>query len=122
MKKWYKVLDDPSLLAEGRVMTVTAQHKDFCLVHFDGQFACLDNQCPHQGGPLGEGAIEKGLLRCPWHGWDYDPITGKAPGFDDGVEKFNCELRDDGVYVELEEEAPHVNPTRPGTRPNSRSP
>lgn len=103
-KVWKKVLDDPSKLKDERVMTVTAGHKSFCLTHHKGKFGCLDNKCPHQGGPLGEGSIENGLLRCPWHGWDYDPITGKAPGFDDGVETFEVEVRDDGVYVEIEEE------------------
>ncbi|MEM6831888.1 MAG: thiamine pyrophosphate-binding protein, partial [Bacteroidota bacterium] len=103
---WKKVLDDPSKLKEERVMTVTAGHKSFCLTHHEGKFGCLDNKCPHQGGPLGEGSIENGLLRCPWHGWDYDPLTGKAPGFDDGVEAFPVEIREDGVYVQLEEELP----------------
>ncbi|MGB5831385.1 MAG: Rieske 2Fe-2S domain-containing protein, partial [Thiohalocapsa sp.] len=63
---------------------------------------------PHQGGPLGEGSIEHGLLRCPWHGWDYDPITGRAPGFDDGVETFPMEIRDDGVHVGLSPEQTHI--------------
>ncbi|WP_462249271.1 thiamine pyrophosphate-binding protein [Ekhidna sp.] len=103
-KVWKKVLDDPSKLKDERVMTVTAGHKSFCLTHHEGKFGCLDNKCPHQGGPLGEGSIENGLLRCPWHGWDYDPISGKAPGFDDGVESFEVEVREDGVYVEIEEE------------------
>ncbi|MCP4250318.1 MAG: Rieske 2Fe-2S domain-containing protein, partial [bacterium] len=67
-----------------------------------------DNRCPHQGGPLGEGSIENGLLRCPWHGWDYDPLTGKAPGFDDGVETFPVEEREDGVYVGFPPEATHL--------------
>ncbi|MEM7297373.1 MAG: thiamine pyrophosphate-binding protein [Bacteroidota bacterium] len=104
IKKWHKVLDNPADLKDDRVMTVTAGHKSFCLTHHEGKFGCLDNKCPHQGGPLGEGSIENGLLRCPWHGWDYDPINGKAPGFDDGVETFPVEVRDDGVYIELEEE------------------
>ena len=105
-KVWKKVLKDPDLLKDERVMTVTAGHKSFCLTHHEGKFGCLDNKCPHQGGPLGEGSIENGLLRCPWHGWDYDPISGKAPGFDDGVETFPIEIREDGVYVLLEEEEP----------------
>ncbi len=105
---WTKVLNTPDQLMEERVMTVTAGHKSFCLTHHEGQFGCLDNKCPHQGGPLGEGSIENGLLRCPWHGWDYDPITGKAPGFDDGVEAFPVEIREDGVYIQLEEEVPRV--------------
>ena len=41
-----------------------------------GRYGALDNHCPHQGGPLGEGTIENGLLRCPWHGFDYCPLTG----------------------------------------------
>ena len=53
------------------------------------------------------GSIEKGLLRCPWHGWDYDPLSGKAPGFDDGVESLPVDVRDDGVYVAIAAEAPH---------------
>ena len=105
---WKKVLDDPSKLKDERVMTVTAGHKSFCLTHHEGKFGCLDNKCPHQGGPLGEGSIENGLLRCPWHGWDYDPISGKAPGFDDGVETFPVDIREDGVYVQIKEEEPEV--------------
>ncbi len=105
--KWYKVLDDASELPEGRVMSVTAGHQGICLTHFEGQYSALDNRCPHQGGPLGEGSIENGLLRCPWHGWDYHPCTGKAPGYDDGVDTFLTKVEDGAVFVGLEEEAPH---------------
>ena len=76
---WTKVLE-PDELPEGRVKPVTCAHTTLCLTHFKGKFGALDNRCPHQGGPLGEGSIENGLLRCPWHGWDYDPLSGKAPG------------------------------------------
>ncbi|OEK01948.1 pyruvate oxidase [Roseivirga sp. 4D4] len=107
--KWHKVLDNTEELPEGRVMSVTAEHQGICLTHFEGKFSALDNKCPHQGGPLGEGSIENGLLRCPWHGWDYHPCTGIAPGFDDGVATFLTKVEDDAVYVGIEEEAPHEN-------------
>lgn len=35
--------------------------------------------CRHQNGPLGEGRIIDGCVTCPWHGFQYDPATGKAP-------------------------------------------
>ena len=105
--KWHKVLENPANLPEGRVQTVTAGHRSFCLTHHKGKFGCLDNKCPHQGGPLGEGSIENGLLRCPWHGWDYDPLNGKAPGFDDGVESFEVEIREDGIYIGVPIEEAH---------------
>lgn len=106
--QWHEVLPDLALLPEGRVMTAVADgHREICLTHHQGKICALDNRCPHQGGPLGEGSIEKGLLRCPWHGWDYDPCTGKAPGYDDGVTTYPVEIRDGAVYVGLEPEAEH---------------
>ncbi|MBT2163158.1 thiamine pyrophosphate-dependent enzyme [Zobellia barbeyronii] len=106
---WHKVLDNKKRLAEGRVMTVTAAHKGICLTHFKGKFSALDNKCPHQGGPLGEGSIENGLLRCPWHGWDFDPCTGVPPGgFDDGIETFPTKEEGDEIFVGIEEEEKHA--------------
>lgn len=111
MKKkviWHKVLDNKSQLQEGRVMTVTADHKGICLTNYKNKYSALDNKCPHQGGPLGEGSIENGLLRCPWHGWDFDPCTGVPPGgFDDGVETFPTKVEDDAVYVGIAEDESH---------------
>lgn len=105
---WHKVLDSPDHLPEGRVTTVSANHTAICLTHFKGKFSGLDNRCPHQGGPLGEGSIENGLLRCPWHGWDYDPQTGQAPGFhNDHTKTFPVDVRADGVYVGMAPEPLH---------------
>ena len=106
--KWYRVLD-PDELPEGRVTTVTAGHRQLAMTHHEGQYGALDNRCPHQGGPLGEGSIENGYLRCPWHGWDYCPLDGKPPGgYDDGVQTFPVDVRADGVYVGLVEEDTHT--------------
>lgn len=112
-RAWIKVADEADL-PDGRVMTVTARTKDICLSHFDGQWAAMDNHCPHQGGPLGEGSIERGAegkcwIRCPWHGWDFDPLTGKPPGGheDSGQPLFPVEIRDGGVFIGLEPEPEH---------------
>ncbi len=108
--QWYHVLDLDEL-PEGRVKTVVAGHKSLALTHHQGQYGALDNRCPHQGGPLGEGSIENGLLRCPWHGWDYCPLTGQPPGdleVDDSLETFPVEVREDGVYVGVPVEKPHT--------------
>ncbi|MEM8748782.1 MAG: thiamine pyrophosphate-binding protein [Pseudomonadota bacterium] len=101
-------------LPEGRVKTVTARTISICLSHFDGQWAAMDNRCPHQGGPLGEGSIEKGVegkcwIRCPWHGWDFDPLTGSPPGGheDTGQELYPIEIRDDEIFIGLEPEPEH---------------
>ena len=63
---WHKVLNNKNELAEGRVKTVTAGHKGLCLTHFKGNYAALDNRCPHQGGPLGKGKLDGTIVTCPW--------------------------------------------------------
>ncbi len=112
--EWHRVasLDE---LPSGRVKTVTAAHHSLALTHIDGKFTAMDNRCPHQGGPLGEGSLEIGTdgqcwLRCPWHGWDFDPMTGRPPGGheDSGQTLFPVEVRNDGIYVGLEAETPRV--------------
>jgi pyruvate oxidase len=105
---WHRVLGADEL-PEGRVTTVTAGHLSIALTHVEGTYAALDNHCPHQGGPLGEGSIENGLLRCPWHGYDYCPLTGQSPGaYGDEVTTHPVELRDDGIYIGVPVEVEHV--------------
>ena len=107
-KIWHSILKDKDFLQEGRVMTVTAGHKEICLTHFEGTYNALGNKCPHQGGPLGEGSIENGMLRCPWHGWDFHPCTGKPPGgFDDGLPTYPVKIENKEVFVGLEPEPEH---------------
>ncbi len=101
--EWHRVLAVDEL-PEGRVTTVAAGHKSVALVHFDGEFSALDNHCPHQGGPLGEGSIENGLLRCPWHGFDYCPKDGKSPGFEDEAITYPLEIRAGEIFVGVTEE------------------
>ena len=75
---WQKVLA-PDELPDGRVKAVTCDRQTVCMTRHNGKYSALDNRCPHQGGPLGEGSIENGLLRCPWHGWDFDPDGTALP-------------------------------------------
>ena len=102
-------------LPDGRVKTVTARTISICLSHFDGQWAAMNNHCPHQRGPLGEGSIERGeggkcWIRCPWHGWDFDPLTGKPPGGHDdtGQRIYPVKIEGDEIFVGLEPEPPHT--------------
>jgi thiamine pyrophosphate-dependent acetolactate synthase large subunit-like protein/nitrite reductase/ring-hydroxylating ferredoxin subunit len=99
--QWHRV-DPADVPAEGRVRSVVVGGRTVALSRCGETLGALENRCPHQGGPLGEGSIEKGLLRCPWHGYDYDPITGRPPGdFADAVPSYELDERGDGLYVRL---------------------
>src|SRR4051794_40168692 len=96
---------------EGRVRSVVVDGRSIAMTRCGGRLGALENHCPHQGGPLGEGSIEKGLLRCPWHGYDYDPETGAPPGalaehLDDRVPAYDVEEGPDGVRVRLPDPEP----------------
>lgn len=73
---WHRVLASDEL-PPGRVTTVTVGRRSLAVSNSDGAYGAIDNHCPHQGGPLGEGSIEQGWLRCPWHGYDYSPCNAR---------------------------------------------
>jgi pyruvate oxidase len=96
---WHRIDETPD---EGRVRTAVVDGRTLAVARCGGRVGALDNHCPHQGGPLGEGSIENGLLRCPWHGYDYDPLTGTPPeGFSDAPVAYPVQERADGTYVQL---------------------
>jgi thiamine pyrophosphate-dependent acetolactate synthase large subunit-like protein/nitrite reductase/ring-hydroxylating ferredoxin subunit len=100
---WHRVEAD-DLPAEGRVTSTVVDGRAVALTRCSGRLGALENRCPHQGGPVGEGSIENGWLRCPWHGYDYNPTTGLPPeGFTDAVTAFEVQEREDGAYVALPE-------------------
>ena len=68
--------------------------RQIAVFNIKGEFFSLANRCPHQGGSLCEGRLtglveakEPGeyrysrqgeIIRCPWHGWEFDVRTGKS--------------------------------------------
>jgi pyruvate oxidase len=104
---WFRV-GDKDIVSLGEVTVVQAGHHTVALSLTENGWGALANRCPHQGGPLGEGLVEGCWLTCPWHGWEYDPITGETPGpFDDRVPSYIVEERDDGIHVGVVEPVTH---------------
>lgn len=73
---------------------VTVHGREIGVFNHRGEYFALLNRCPHQGGELCRGPLvglvtssEPGrfdysrpgeLLKCPWHGWEYDIRTGQS--------------------------------------------
>ncbi|HEU5140259.1 MAG TPA: Rieske (2Fe-2S) protein [Bacillales bacterium] len=84
----------------------------------DGEFYAFSNSCIHQGAPMSEGAIcgataptdtpgdyryekEGEILRCPWHGREYD-IKNEGRMLVDPSRRlpsFNVSIEEDKVVV-----------------------
>lgn len=105
---WVRV-SGPDEMSDGQVLSVKVDGKPVVVTRHDGGYGALDARCPHQGGPLDEGSIEGELLRCPWHGWGFDPLTGEAvEGGGHDVTPYPIEVREDGVYVRAKTEGEFV--------------
>ena len=83
----------------GRVHAVTAGTKVVALVHTADEWHALDGQCPHQGGPLTEGTLCDGAVRCPWHGYDFSIADGRGIGNDQTVETVSVRERNGAVEI-----------------------
>lgn len=81
------------------------------LFHYNGEVTALANACLHKGGPIGKGRVYeiKGetCVECPWHGWQYNIKTGKAPGgYTDQQAVFEVKIEDGIILIS---EKPIVN-------------
>lgn len=58
-----------------------------------GAFGLLDRDCPHRGADLSFGRHEGDGLRCPFHGWKFDPQGRclETPGEPDDIGRRLCE-------------------------------
>ena len=61
---------------EGRSIAVGG--KNIAIFNLHGRFLTIENECPHQGGPLCDGIVSGGTVVCPLHGWRFDLETGLA--------------------------------------------
>ena len=86
----------------------------------DGEYHALNNVCPHQLADLCEGPVtgtttsdEVGefgewvrdgeIIRCPWHGWEFEIESGES--------LFNPHVRTRSFEATVEEMAPDCDPT-----------
>jgi len=52
--------------------------REVAVSNIDGEYFAIDNICTHDGGPLGEGKLQRGRVICPRHGAAFDARTGKV--------------------------------------------
>jgi nitrite reductase/ring-hydroxylating ferredoxin subunit len=100
------VVADVSEIPAGQGRTFEVAGRQIALFHVGGEsgsrFHAMDNQCPHRGGPLGDGPLTGTTVTCPWHGWQFDCTTGKSTrNASVCVASFPAGVDGSSVYVEL---------------------
>ena len=73
---------------------VEVEGRSIGVFNVHGQFVAVLNVCPHELAPVCRGRVggttlpsapgefcwgrEGEILACPWHGWEFDLLTGRA--------------------------------------------
>jgi 3-phenylpropionate/trans-cinnamate dioxygenase ferredoxin subunit len=88
------VVCDVAELPPGARTIVNVSGRSVGVFNVDGELKAVRNVCPHHGAPLCLGDVtgtmlpsapgeyvwgmRNGVLRCPWHGYEFDLETGRT--------------------------------------------
>jgi nitrite reductase (NADH) small subunit len=89
-------------LPAGTVREASIGDDRYAICNVEGAVLALAGVCPHQGGPLGQGAINGSNLTCPWHAWEFDCRTG-ANDYDPEVKvaTFPVRITGDDILIDI---------------------
>ena len=91
-------------LEEGKGKKVTVNGQDIAIFRISGKVYAIQENCPHQGGPLSDGDLTGNVVMCPWHGMTYDVTTGKAApdawNQELSVKTYNVKVEADDILIE----------------------
>ena len=100
----------------GECRLVEVKQRSIGLFNVNGTIVAVLNVCPHELAPVCRGRVggttlpsppgeyrwgrEGEILACPWHGWEFDLLTGRALA-DERVRLrlYPVSIEDDTVYI-----------------------
>ncbi len=105
----------------GEKRSYTVKNIPLVVVHSAaGEFYAIYGFCPHQRGPLVEGVLggltvadqagaqfqyerQGEILRCPWHGFDFDVTDGRCLTVPERlrVKTYNVQVEGQELFLEL---------------------
>lgn len=105
-------------LTEGGHAVVQVEGRDIGIYRVNGEYHAILSYCPHQGAPMCAGLVSGTMLpsdvydyeygrvgeiiRCPWHGWEFDLRTGKSLFSDKiRVKKYQVDIQDGRIGIVL---------------------
>jgi len=94
-------------IGEGQTLAGRVGDEAVLIARSDGALYALGGECTHYHGPLADGLIVGGAVRCPWHHACFDLKTGQAlaaPAIDP-VACWAVEEKDGKVFVKAKKDA-----------------
>jgi nitrite reductase/ring-hydroxylating ferredoxin subunit len=105
-------------IAPGERLILTIKERSVGVFNVNGEYVALLNICPHELAPVCRGRVggttlpsppgeyrwgrEGEIVACPWHGWEFDLLTGTMLA--DArirLKRYPVDVRDGTIYVTL---------------------
>jgi len=81
---------------------VTVSGKEILLINVKGTIFAVENECPHQGSPMGAAIVKDDYISCPRHGYRFNLTDGKCPEHPEFVlTTFPVQLNGEEIQVDL---------------------
>ena len=112
------IIGDASDIPDGSMKMFQIGKFGVGVYNVKGTFYGITNYCPHRGAPLCRGTVvglavggaepyevswerEGEILRCPWHGWEFDVVTGSSIAYPEtGIRTYPVVVKDGKLVVE----------------------
>lgn len=104
-------------LGRGDRRLISIEGKSIGVFNTGSQIVAVLNICPHAFAPVCRGKLsgttlpsepgqfiwgrDNEILRCPWHGWEFDLHSGQCLTDRRQLKRFPVVIRDDAIYVEV---------------------
>ncbi|MDQ3525948.1 MAG: Rieske (2Fe-2S) protein [Chloroflexota bacterium] len=105
-------------IAPGECRIVEIKRHSVGIFNVNGEFVAVLNVCPHELAPVCRGNVtgttlpsspgeyrwgrDGEILSCPWHGWEFDLLTGKSLADPKvGVRRYPTEVHENTIFVVL---------------------
>jgi toluene monooxygenase system ferredoxin subunit len=93
-------LDD---LWSGEMMALELEGQRVLLVNLNGCIRAYADSCPHLRTPLSQGSLQRNVLVCPTHGWQFDTDTGLGINPRTAcLESFAVKLENGDIFVDAD--------------------
>lgn len=104
--KLFKIADriDEISFAANKIAVVNAEDKSICIAKTGSGLKAFSHYCPHAGGDLSEGFIDKREnIICPIHGYRFSLNNGRDTNNEGYLLKIYKVIEaEDGIFVKLE--------------------
>ena len=90
-------------VAPDSAISVEIGRTDVAIVHSDGRFYAIADECSHASIPLSEGDVGDGEIECYLHGSRFDLATGEPLGLPatEPVAVYPCQVSGNDVLVDV---------------------